>query len=97
MEIVSAMDFRANQTAFLFLAGLYKICSMNFDIIPTPGFEKSFKALAKRHRSLRRDILEFTKSLQNNPFQGDELTQGIRKILMAITSKGRGRSVVQGL
>ncbi len=65
---------------------------MNFDIIPTPGFEKSFKALAKRHRSLKRDILEFTKSLQNNPFQGDELTPGIRKIRMAITSKGRGRS-----
>lgn len=65
---------------------------MNFDIIPTPDFEKAFKALAKRHRSLRQDILDFSKSLQENPFQGDELSPGIRKIRMAITSKGRGKS-----
>lgn len=75
-----------------FHAGPFRICSMNFDIIPTPNFERSFKALAKRHRSLKQDILDFTKSLQENPFQGDELTPGIRKIRMAITSKGRGKS-----
>lgn len=28
----------------------------------------------------------------SNPFQGIELTPGIRKIRMAITSKGRGKS-----
>ncbi len=65
---------------------------MNFDVIPTPNFERSFKTLAKRHRSLKMDILEFTKSLQTNPFQGDELFPGIRKIRMTITSKGRGKS-----
>lgn len=65
---------------------------MNFEVIPTPDFEKSFKALAKRHRSLKQDILDFTESLQNNPFQGDELTPGIRKIRMAIASKGKGKS-----
>ncbi len=65
---------------------------MNFDIIPTPCFERAFKALAKRHRSLKQDLLEFTDSLQKNPFQGDELSPGIRKIRMAIKSKGRGKS-----
>lgn len=65
---------------------------MNFDIIPTPDFEKAFKILSKRHRSLKQDMLAFMKSLQNNPFQGDELTPGIRKIRMAIASKGRGKS-----
>lgn len=65
---------------------------MNFEVIPTPDFEKSFKALAKKYRSIRNDILEFTKSLEQNPFQGDELSPGIRKIRMAITSKGRGKS-----
>lgn len=65
---------------------------MNFDIIPTPDFERAFKALAKRHRSLKHDILDFTRSLQENPFQGVELSPGIRKIRMAITSKGRGKS-----
>lgn len=67
---------------------------MNFEIIPTPDFEKSFKALAKRHRSMKTDLIDFARSLQENPFQGVELSPGIRKIRMAITSKGRGKSGV---
>lgn len=62
---------------------------MNFEIIPTPDFEKSFKALAKKHRSMKTDLIDFARSLQENPFQGVELSPGIR---MAITSKGRGKS-----
>lgn len=65
---------------------------MNFEVIPTSGFAKSLKSLAKRYRSLKQDIEEFSKSLQKNPFQGVELTPGIRKIRMSITSKGRGKS-----
>lgn len=65
---------------------------MNFEIIPTQDFIKSLKALAKRYRSMKQDILHFTESLENNPYQGDELTPGIRKIRLAITSKGRGKS-----
>lgn len=42
---------------------------MSFEIIPTPDFEKSFKALAKRHRSMKTDFLDFARSLQENPFQ----------------------------
>lgn len=65
---------------------------MNYNLFPTPTFEKSFKALAKRHRSLKADFKEFAKSLTENPYKGDELCPGIRKIRMAITSKGRGKS-----
>lgn len=65
---------------------------MNFDIIPTPDFERSFKALSKRHRSLKNDLCEFSRSLQENPFQGVELSPGILKIRMAIASKGKGKS-----
>ena len=65
---------------------------MNFEVIPTPDFEKSFKTLAKRHRSLKTDFLDFSKELKQNPYQGDELSPGIRKIRMAISSKGRGKS-----
>lgn len=65
---------------------------MGFEIIPTSEFEKAFKTLAKRHRSLKNDLLDFTRSLSENPFQGVELSPGIRKIRMAIASKGRGKS-----
>lgn len=75
-----------------FPAEPFRTCLMNFEIIPTPDFEKSFKALAKRHRSMNTDLIDFARSLQENPFQGVELSPGIRKIRMAITSKGRGKS-----
>ena len=65
---------------------------MNFEILATVDFDKSLKALAKKYRSIVDDIKEFRNSLKENPFQGDELTPGIRKIRMAITSKGRGKS-----
>lgn len=65
---------------------------MNFEVLILPDFEKSAKALSKKYRSLKSDIKNLIISLENNPFQGDELTSGIRKIRMAITSKGRGKS-----
>lgn len=65
---------------------------MSFEVYPTKGFQKSFKALAKRHRSLVNDMKAFSSSLKENPYQGAELFPGIRKIRMAITSKGRGKS-----
>lgn len=65
---------------------------MNFDILPTPDFEKSIKALAKKYRSIKQDIKELAIALSENPFQGTEIAPGIRKIRMSITSKGRGKS-----
>lgn len=65
---------------------------MNFEIEATSGFRKSLKALSKRYKSLKSDFSDFVMSLKENPFQGDELSPGIRKIRMAITSKGKGKS-----
>lgn len=65
---------------------------MSFKVIPTPTFAKSLKALAKRHRSLKEDVKAFVAELERDPLQGVELTAGIRKIRMAIKSKGVGKS-----
>lgn len=65
---------------------------MSFEITATPQFGKSLKALAKRYASIRTDFAAFAASLSENPNQGDELSPGIRKIRMAIKSKGRGKS-----
>ncbi len=65
---------------------------MSFEIIPTPSFAKSLKALSKRHKSMKSDIKKFIDTLEENPLQGVELTPGVRKIRMAITSKGSGKS-----
>ncbi len=65
---------------------------MSFEIIATAGFRRSLKMLAKRHSSIKEDFIEFSRSIQENPFQGNELSPGIRKIRMSIRSKGRGKS-----
>lgn len=55
-------------------------------------FKIAFKRLKKRHRSLQDDFERLLVSLLENPLQGVELPDGIRKIRMAITSKGKGKS-----
>lgn len=65
---------------------------MSFDVRTTSGFDKSVKTLAKRYRSFKSDLNELISSLEENPMQGVELSPGIRKIRMAIASKGRGKS-----
>ena len=65
---------------------------MSFKVIPTPTFAKSLKALAKRYRSLKEDVKALVAELERDPLQGVELTAGIRKIRMAIKSKGAGKS-----
>lgn len=41
---------------------------------------------------MRADMEEFSKSLEEDPLQGAELIPGVRKIRMAIKSKGGGKS-----
>ena len=55
-------------------------------------FKTSYKQLKKRHKSLESDFERLLASLLQNPMQGVELAGGARKIRLAITSKGRGKS-----
>ena len=65
---------------------------MNVKIIPSVEFDRQFKRLAKKYKSLIDDYLTFSKELKENPLQGAALGRGVRKIRMAITSKGKGKS-----
>lgn len=65
---------------------------MNCDIFATPEFGKSLKRLAKRYLSIRDDYESLLKELRRNPTMGTDLGRGLRKIRMAITSKGKGKS-----
>ena len=55
-------------------------------------FKRQFRRLMKKYRSLTDDLENFQKDLLKNPFQGDDLGGGVRKIRMAISSKGKGKS-----
>lgn len=65
---------------------------MIYKLVFLKGFAKSFKALAKRYKSLQADFKVLADSLKTDPFQGAELSPGLRKIRMAITLKGKGKS-----
>lgn len=54
-------------------------------------FTRAFKQLKKRYRSLPENFSRLLLSLKENPFQGDELYDGMRKVRIAFTSKGRGK------
>ena len=66
--------------------------SMNFDIRVSTYFEREAKQLAKHYPSFKNDFDEFLKSLKEDPYQGDDLGNGVRKVRMHIASKRKGKS-----
>lgn len=65
---------------------------MSYSVYPTPDFKKIFKKLAKKYPSLKTDLQELIQRLKEQPDSGINLGQGIHKIRMTITSKGKGKS-----
>lgn len=62
------------------------------EIKATEVFLKCAKPLAKRYRSFKDDYKKLLDDLETNPHIGVDLGNGYRKVRMAITSKGRGKS-----
>jgi hypothetical protein len=65
---------------------------MSFSIVATAFFEQELKTLAKRHRSLKNDLAVLIAQVEQDPFTGTDIGHHCRKIRLAITSKGRGKS-----
>jgi len=67
---------------------------MNNDllIIPTDNFTKEYKRLAKKYPSIKTDLKLLVNDMRINPSQGVDLGHGIKKIRLAIKSKGKGKS-----
>lgn len=67
---------------------------MNCNIIVsvTDDFSREAKRMAKKYPSFKKDFEVFLNSIKENPLQGAEITKDIRKIRLAIKSKGKGKS-----
>jgi len=65
---------------------------MNFEIVTTEPFDRKIKRLAKKHKSIKKDLAEIIEALKFDPFIGKPLGKDCFKIRMAITSKGKGKS-----
>jgi len=65
---------------------------MNYRIELGSTFKKAFKLLRKKYHSLDKDLAQWTVELRQNPTQGADLGNGIRKVRMVISDKGKGKS-----
>ncbi len=70
---------------------------MSYKIIPTHRFEKELKRLAKKFPSLKNDFAQLIDVITENPESGTFIGNNCYKIRLAISSKSRAKSVVQGL
>ena len=57
-----------------------------------PAFVRELKRLSKRYPSLGSDLEALGEALQANPRMGTAIRKGARKVRLAITSKGKGKS-----
>ena len=62
------------------------------EIEVTEEFLRSVKPLVKRYRSFNQDYQALLDELEKNPHAGIDLGEGYRKVRMAISSKGKGKS-----
>lgn len=65
---------------------------MSYNVLATSFFERELKALAKKHRSLKKDLEALITKLEQNPITGTDLGNHCYKIRLAISSKGKGKS-----
>jgi len=65
---------------------------MSYNVLATSFFERELKTLAKKHRSLKKDLEALITKLEENPTTGTDLGNHCYKIRLAISSKGKGKS-----
>jgi hypothetical protein len=65
---------------------------MNYNVLSLDPFEKHYKRLSKKYKSLPEDLLPIIESLEKEPFQGTALGRDCYKIRLAISDKNKGKS-----
>ncbi len=65
---------------------------MSYKVHTIPNFDRRFKKLSKKYRSLKEDLRALAAQLSQDPHAGADLGGGVRKVRMAISDKGRGKS-----
>jgi len=65
---------------------------MKYRVIPTPEFIKNLKALSKKYKSIKKDILNLSNKLENNPTLGTNLGNNTFKIRVKNSDLNKGKS-----
>ena len=64
---------------------------MSFKVTTVDSFEKQFKRLFKKYKSLKQEVEDLLVSLEIDPLQGDYIGDDCYKIRLGISSKGKGK------
>jgi mRNA-degrading endonuclease RelE of RelBE toxin-antitoxin system len=64
---------------------------MNYNVYTTPNFEKEAKRLKRKYPSLKAEIVSLIEELEKDPFIGTDIGNNVRKIRIAVQSKGKGK------
>ena len=64
---------------------------MSYNVVTIPPFDRQLKRLAKKFPSLKLEFAELVDSLEENPEQGNAMSNNCYKIRFAIKSKGKGK------
>jgi mRNA-degrading endonuclease RelE of RelBE toxin-antitoxin system len=65
---------------------------MSYSIVLTDNFKREVKKLVKKYRSLKAELKNLGDQLAENPTLGTPLGNGVYKLRLAISSKGKGKS-----
>lgn len=63
---------------------------MSFEVVPIPEFVKELKWLARKYRSLKKEVDALGDRLALDPQTGSPIGDDCYKIRLAIKSKGKG-------
>ena len=65
---------------------------MKYKVIPTPEFIKNLKALNKKYKNIKKDILDLANQLENNPGMGISLGNNTFKVRIKNSDLNKGKS-----
>lgn len=65
---------------------------MSYNVYTLRPFDKQLKRLVKKYPSLKKEYIDLIDSLENSPEQGTAIGNKCYKIMLAIASKGKGKS-----
>ncbi|WP_439488611.1 type II toxin-antitoxin system RelE/ParE family toxin [Algoriphagus sp.] len=65
---------------------------MSYKVLVTSIFQKDTKRLFKKYPSIKSDLRQLIKSLEENPTLGTSLGNSLYKIRVSIGSTGKGKS-----
>ncbi len=64
---------------------------MSYQVESIENFEREAKRLKKKYPSLKGEMLDLIEQLEENPFLGTAMRDGLYKIRLKIKSKGKGK------